>query len=79
MSQIMECKLQTNLPNTNSTNPSLNPGQRSMDYGQWADHPLTIDHCLLGKGLTTLRFVFVEDVTNEKKSSVAVRHKLRLN
>jgi len=21
----------------------MNPGQRSMDYGQWADHPLTID------------------------------------
>ena len=43
--QIMECKFQTNLPNTNSTNPSLNPHPCSMDYGQWADHPLTIDHC----------------------------------
>ena len=25
-------------------NTELNPGQRSMDYGQWADHPLIIDH-----------------------------------
>ena len=25
--------------------PSLTPGQCSMDYGQWADKPLTIDHC----------------------------------
>ena len=25
--------------------PSINPGQCSMDYGQWADHPLTIDDC----------------------------------
>ena len=50
MSQIMECKFQTKLLITNSNNPSLNPGQCSMDYGQWADHPLTIDHCWLGKG-----------------------------
>jgi len=28
----------------------MNPGQGSMDYGQWADHPLTKDQSLLGKG-----------------------------
>ena len=35
---------------TKSTNSSMNPGPCSMDYGQWADHPLTIDHCCLVKG-----------------------------
>jgi len=28
----------------------MNPGPWSMDYGQWAEHPLTIDQSLLGKG-----------------------------
>ena len=23
---------------------SMNPGPYSMDYGQWSDHPVTIDH-----------------------------------
>ena len=28
----------------------MNPDPCSMDYGQWADHPLTYDQCSLGKG-----------------------------
>ena len=43
-----------------NNNPSLNLGPFSIDYGQWADHPLTFDQCSFGKGCgNTLLSIFL--------------------
>ncbi len=41
----MGFKFQTKLTNTNSNNPSLNPGQRSMDHGHNNLICSKIHHC----------------------------------
>ena len=45
MPKIVKDKIQTKSQATNPTILPLNPGPCSMDYGQWAEHPLTIDQC----------------------------------
>ena len=50
-----EVKFNQNNQTPTPSTQLLNPHPCSMDYGQWAEHPLTIDQCWLRKGCSNLR------------------------